>query len=72
MRLKVSTAMTIFHLLGYKIYTRFENFTAVTVNNAIFCDVMPCGSCKNRRFGEICHLHHQGEENQRARNVSSN
>jgi hypothetical protein len=30
---------------------RFEVFTAVTMNNGVFWDVMPCGSCKNRRFG---------------------
>jgi hypothetical protein len=30
---------------------RFEAFTAVTMKNAIFWDVTPCGSCKNRRFG---------------------
>jgi hypothetical protein len=29
----------------------FEVFTAVTTKNAVFWDVMPCGSCKNRRFG---------------------
>jgi hypothetical protein len=35
------------------IYTvlRFEVFTAVTMKNAVFWYVMPCGSCKNRRFG---------------------
>jgi hypothetical protein len=31
---------------------RFEAFTAVTMKNGVFWDVMPCGSCKNRRFGE--------------------
>jgi hypothetical protein len=41
---------------------RFEVFTAVTMKNAVFWDVMPCCSCKNRRFGEshsacfICYL----------------
>jgi hypothetical protein len=30
---------------------RFEVFTAVTMKNGVFWDVMPCGSCKNRRFG---------------------
>jgi hypothetical protein len=30
---------------------RFEVFTAVTMKNGGFWDVMPCGSCKNRRFG---------------------
>jgi hypothetical protein len=29
---------------------RFEVFTAVTMINAIFWDVTPCGSCKNRHF----------------------
>jgi hypothetical protein len=32
---------------------RFEVFTAVTMKNGIFWDVMPCGSCKNPRFGGI-------------------
>jgi hypothetical protein len=31
---------------------RFEVFTAVTMKNVVFWDVTPCGSCKNRRFGE--------------------
>jgi hypothetical protein len=30
---------------------RFEVFTAVTMKNAVFCDVTPCDTCKNRRFG---------------------
>jgi hypothetical protein len=30
---------------------RFQAFTAVTMKNVVFCDVMPCGSCKNRSFG---------------------
>jgi cytidine deaminase len=38
------------------------------MKDAVFCDVTPCGSCKNRRFkGTFC-LHQQGEKNQRARN----
>jgi hypothetical protein len=32
---------------------RFEVFTAVTMKNAVFWDVTPCGSCKNRRIEEI-------------------
>jgi hypothetical protein len=32
-------------------YVRFEVFTAVTMKNGVFCDVTPCGSCKNRHFG---------------------
>jgi hypothetical protein len=31
---------------------RFEVFTVVTMKNAIFWDVTPCGSCKNRCFFE--------------------
>jgi hypothetical protein len=33
-----------------KIHIRFEVFTAVFMKNAVFWDVIPCGSCKNRRF----------------------
>jgi hypothetical protein len=32
-------------------YVRFEGFAAVTLKNAVFWDVTPCGSSKNRRFG---------------------
>jgi hypothetical protein len=45
---------------------RFEFFTAVTMKNAVFWNVMPCGSCKNRRFGGTYHLNHQGNKNRRA------
>jgi hypothetical protein len=31
-------------------FVRFEVFTAVAMKNGVFWDVMPCGSCKNRRF----------------------
>jgi hypothetical protein len=34
-----------------KYCVRFEVFTAVTMKNAVFWDVTPYGSCKNRRFG---------------------
>jgi hypothetical protein len=30
---------------------RFVDFTAVTMKNAVFWDLTPFGSCKNRRFG---------------------
>jgi hypothetical protein len=34
---------------------------------------MPCGHCKNRRFGGKYRLHYQGEKNRRSRNnVRSN
>jgi hypothetical protein len=29
-------------------FLRFEVFTAVNMKNAVFWDVTPCGSCKNR------------------------
>jgi hypothetical protein len=32
---------------------RFEVFTAVTMENGVFWDVTPCGSCKSRRFEEL-------------------
>jgi hypothetical protein len=36
--------------------------------NGVFWDVTLCGSCKNRRFGGIYRLLHQGDKN--IRNVS--
>jgi hypothetical protein len=33
------------------------------VTNAVFWNVTPCGSCKNRRFGGTWRLHHQGDKN---------
>jgi hypothetical protein len=53
-------------------FVRFEVFTTVTVENAFFWDVTPCGFRKKRRFGGTYCLHHQGGKNQRARNVSNN
>jgi hypothetical protein len=47
-------------------FVRFDILTALTVKNVVFWDVMTCGSYKNRRFGVTYHLHHQGEQNQRA------
>jgi hypothetical protein len=34
------------------------------IKNAIFWDVMPCGSCKNQHFRGTYRLHHQGDKNQ--------
>jgi hypothetical protein len=42
------------------------------MNNAVFWDVTLCGSCKKRRFGGTYCLHHQGDKNRPARNVSGN
>jgi hypothetical protein len=50
----------------------FELFTAATMKNAMVWDVMPCGSCKNRRVGGSYRLNHQGDKNRPARNISSN
>jgi hypothetical protein len=33
------------------------------MKNAVFWDVMSCGSCENRQFGATHHLHHKDEEN---------
>jgi hypothetical protein len=61
--LKVSNATSL---------VRSEIFTAVTMDNAIFWDVMKCVSRRNRRFGGTQHLNHQGDKNRGARDVSSN
>jgi hypothetical protein len=48
-------------------------FTAVTIENAIFWDVTPRDTCKNRCFGGTYRLHYQGDKNRRAgNNVSRN
>jgi hypothetical protein len=39
-----------------------------TMNNAVFWDVTPCGSCNIRRFGGTYRLHHQRDKNRRTRN----
>jgi hypothetical protein len=44
-------------------FVRFEVFKAVTMKNAVFWDVTPCGSCKNRRFGGSQRLHQQDDKN---------
>jgi hypothetical protein len=52
---------------------RFEIFTALTMKNAIFWDIKPCGSCKKRRFGGTQRLRHQVDKNRWTRkNVSRN
>jgi hypothetical protein len=60
------------NFLTVTLYGRFEVLTAATINNAVVWDVTSCASCKNRHFGGTYRLHHQGEKNQRAKNVSSN
>jgi hypothetical protein len=53
----------IFNLLNINMLVGYEVSTAVTMKNALFWDVTPCGSCKNRRFGGTQRLHHQGDKN---------
>jgi hypothetical protein len=44
-------------------YIRSQIFTAVTMKNAVFLDVTPCDSSKNRRFRGTRLLHHQDDKN---------
>jgi hypothetical protein len=37
---------------------RFEVLMTVIMKNTVFCNIMPFGSCENRRFGETYRLHH--------------
>jgi hypothetical protein len=48
-----------------------EIFMAVTMKNAIFWDITPCGSCKNRRFGGMYRLNRQADKSQRVRKEAS-
>jgi hypothetical protein len=49
-------------------------FEGITIKkNAVFWDVAPCASCKNRRFGRTYRLDNQGDKNRWTRNnVSRN
>jgi hypothetical protein len=38
-------------------------FTPMSMKNAVFWDLTPCGSCKNRCFGGTYRLHHRGRKN---------
>jgi hypothetical protein len=58
--------------LMLKLHVIFED-SRRWLKSAIFWDVPPCGSCKNRHFGETYCLHHQGKKSDRAsNNVASN
>jgi hypothetical protein len=43
-------------------YMRSEVITAVTMKNAIFWSIVPCGPCKNGHSGGTYRLHHQGDK----------
>jgi hypothetical protein len=45
----------------YVYYTEISNL--ISMKYDVFWDVMPCGLCKNRRFGRAYGLHHQVEKN---------
>jgi hypothetical protein len=57
------------HLIKYSLCktdlvdVRFEVFIAVAIKNAVFWDITPRGSCKNRSFGRTYHLHYQVDKN---------
>jgi hypothetical protein len=40
-----------FYQVIRNLHVIYEIFTAVTMKNAVFCDVTSCGSCKNQSFG---------------------
>jgi hypothetical protein len=51
----------------------YSHHSARTLKNAVFFDIMPCGSCKERLFGGMYRYHLQGDKYRRARNnVRSN
>jgi hypothetical protein len=53
-------------------FIRSEVSNVITMKNAVFWDVTPCGFCKNRQFGGTYCLHHLRVTNRQARNnVSS-
>jgi hypothetical protein len=41
----------------------------VAMKNAVFWDMAPCGSCKNRRLVGTCRLHLQGKKYASKKNV---
>jgi hypothetical protein len=56
-----------------KLSVRLEVFTAVTMKIIVFCDVIPCASCKNERFGVTFRLDPHGDKNrQTKKNFSIN
>jgi hypothetical protein len=65
LRNEVSEERSLSILRMTRIGERFDVFTAVTIKNAVFCDVTPCGSCKKRGFGGMQSLHPQDDKNRR-------
>jgi hypothetical protein len=50
---------------------RFEVFTVVTIEKAVFWDVAPCRYCVNRRYGGTYRLHLQGRRQEGIRERTS-
>jgi hypothetical protein len=64
MSLKPAECLSLeYDVVAYIDIVRLEVFTAVAMKNCVFCDVTPCGSSKNRRFGGTWHLLHQADKN---------
>jgi hypothetical protein len=49
--MKIGKELNISKIEKYVKIVGFEVFTAVTMKNAVFWDVTPCGFIVNRRFG---------------------
>jgi hypothetical protein len=49
--------------LHYNFKYKLRNY--LNIKNAVFWDVIPCGSCKKWRFGGMYRLHHQSDKNRR-------
>jgi hypothetical protein len=51
LRIQLFTENSVCRRDDFSSFVRFEVFMIVTMKNAVFYDVPPCGSCYNRRFG---------------------
>jgi hypothetical protein len=47
----IKSTELIFMKPNFWCFVSFEAFTAVAIKSGVFWDVIPCGSCKNGRFG---------------------
>jgi hypothetical protein len=41
---------------------RYQRSNKLHLANGVFWDVVPCGSCRNSRFGGMYRLHQQGKK----------
>jgi hypothetical protein len=49
--------------LSLRVPVRRKRMQGKVMKNGVFWVVTPCGSCKNRRFGEKYLVLHQGDKN---------